>query len=176
VTALLPTLHPALGPLLAQYARGDEGAAIVLCDAMMENATGGGAAAAIKVSDQDTPIARIENVVLLLSPDGQKKLGAECVKKALDRVLTKIEAANARVLEEALAKLSDGASELKSRQQVFQVWRGLSRASAPREVALPVWAVWMLMRDMPLVALASLRSIGEKEAATQIETIGQMLS
>jgi hypothetical protein len=178
--AVLATPYASLGPLIAQYARGTEGASEVLKDALLEH----GVVADLFPDGQEQDVsARLHNAAMLLSRYGKFRVGCTCAKSAIERSAWQLTTQNRSVLTAALAELERGivdpawvGPEAGSRQAVFQVWREMGRSSAHRATSRAVWSVWMLMRDMPLVALQALRSIDENEIETQINAVAELLN
>lgn len=176
---MLAPPYASLGPLVAQYARGIDGASEVLRDALLER----GVTTDLFPKSQDDDVSgRLHNAVMLLSRHGRFRVACVCARAAIERVAPQLTTQNRSVIGAALAEIERGVADpgwtgptAESRQAVFRVWREVGRSPAQRTTSKAVWSVWMLMRDMPLVALQALRSMDEREQDTQINAIAEML-
>lgn len=162
------TLDPKLAPLLAGYVRNDEGTAEVLHDAFLERGLE-------PLPITDDRCVRLERALALLSVTTQTQIGCASAQRVLGRVTQ--EFPNERAPAMALAALARPAAAPPDeiRHAVFNAWRMCEQRSSTPEAARAVWAVWMLLRAMPLVALRTVRAIDAAELDVQIELVARAI-
>lgn len=149
-----------LEPLVADYLSGREGAAQVLSDALLERGLP-------PLKADEGPVAQLEAALELLSFPRQLGLSRAAARLALSRLPARSMAREASEVLEA----NEITPELRS--VAFRIWRLLDRES--NEAARVVWAIWMLARGQPLLALRTLRALSTTELATQLELVASAL-
>jgi hypothetical protein len=150
-----------LASLYAEYVRGDDGVVEVLGDALLERGEP-------PLPDNADAIARIEWVLARLPTATQLRIGCASVRRVM--------ADHARPfpdVEPALAALERGEIRDDSRHAVFAAWRACGDVRV--DAARVMWAIWMLLREMPGIALHTVRMIDGGELAAQVELIATAL-
>ncbi len=151
-----------LHQLYAEYVRGDEAVVEVLHDALLERGER-------PFPAEGDASVRIERVMACLPTAMQRAIGCASVRRVLGdhgRAFPDV--------AQALALLERGEPNDESRHAVFAAWRACSDGVKP-EAARVIWAVWMLLREMPSIALRTVRMLDDRELAIQIELVAGAL-
>jgi len=162
---------PKLEPLLAQYIRGAEGSQEVLHDALLERSLD-------PLPTSDDAVTRLERGLSRLAMDRQIAIVLGVVRRFVPR-FDEAMPDRAGELTEALALLAGGtrddSAREEMRQRAFTAWNDCGRRKTSADATRTAWAVWMLLRDMPLLALKAVRAVDPKELDAQVDIVARAL-
>lgn len=150
-----------LAGLYAEYVRGGDGVFEVLYDALLERGE-------CPLPAEADASVRIEHVMVQLPIAVQLQVGCASVRRVMAD-----HGRNHPDAEQALASIERGELRDDHRHAVFGAWRAC--ADVQIEAAGVLWAVWMLLREMPSIALRTVRMIEPAELAYQVELLAAAL-